>query len=158
MKNIKQNRTSGIVINDTFLRLFLSSTLFRKGSNTKNEDNAPTWLRIDDVHIVTFVFLSIGSKRRRSVYLIERIPIRTANADAIETLTTAVIKTLLKPFLDIKSVVPIKNTNEYQIGVAINMFVWIALELTEADSMQINTSPIEKITKNKVPRGFPRAV
>lgn len=123
IKNIKQNKTKGIVINDTFLRLFLSSTLLKKGSNVKNDDNAPIWLRIDDVHIDTFVFFNIGSKRRKSVYLIERIPIKTARADAMETLTIAVIKTLLKPFLDIKRAVPIKNINEYQMGVFINIFV-----------------------------------
>lgn len=158
IKNIKQNKTKGIVINDIFLRLILSSILFKKGSNTKNDDNAPIWLKMDDVHIVIFVSFNIGSKWRKLVYLIERTPIKTAKADAIETLTIDVIKTLLKPFLDIKSVVPIKNINEYQIGVPINIFVWIALELTEAHSMQINISPIEKISKNKFPRGFPRAL
>ena len=158
MKNIEQNKTIGIVINDTFLILFLSSILFKKGSKVKNDDNAPIWLKIDDVHIFAFVFFNIGSKRSKSVYLIERIPIKTARADAIETLTTAVIKTLLKPFFDIKSAVPIKNISEYQIGVSINIFVWIALELTEADSIQINISPIEKIIKNKFPMGFPRVL
>lgn len=158
MKNTRQNKTKGIVINDTFLRLILSSILFKNGSNIKNDDNAPIWLKIDDIHMVPVVSFNIGSKRSRSVYLIESTPIKTAKDEAILILTIDVIKTLLKPFLDIKSVVPIKNTKEYQIGVPINMFVWIALELTEADSIQTKIRPIEKTTKNKVPRGFPRVI
>ena len=42
MKNIKQNKTIGIIISDVFFRFFLSLILFKKGSNIKNDENEPS--------------------------------------------------------------------------------------------------------------------
>lgn len=158
IKNIKQNKTIGIIIKDVFLIFFLSLILSKKGSSIKNDENAPNWLKMDVVHVFIDVFFNRGKRWRKSVYLIDNSIINTDNKDEMVTLIIVVIKTLLNPFLDIKSAVPTKNNSEYQIGVLIKIFVWIALELTVADSIQANIRHIENINKNKFPKCFPRAV
>lgn len=123
IKKIMQNKTIIIVGIDVFINLFLSLILFKKGSKTKNDEIAPILLTIDVVHVFKVVFFSIGKRRDKSVYFIERIIRKTDKIDKKVTLITDVIKTLLKPFFDINKAVPIKNTSEYQIGVFINIFV-----------------------------------
>ena len=152
MKNIKQNKTIGIIISDVFFRFFLSLILFKKGSNIKNDENEPI---IDVVHVFIETFFNIGRRCRKLVYFIDNNIITIDSIDSILTLIIVVIKTLLNPFLDINKAVPIKNNSEYQIGVFMNMFVCIELELTVAHSIHASTRHRENMNKNKFPKCLP---
>ena len=94
-------------------------------------------------------FFNIGRRCRKLVYFIDNNIITIDSIDSILTLIIVVIKTLLNPFLDINKAVPIKNNSEYQIGVFMNMFVCIELELTVAHSIHASTRHRENMNKNK---------
>ena len=100
-------------------------------------------------------FFNIGRRCRKLVYFIDNNIITIDSIDSILTLIIVVIKTLLNPFLDRNKAVPIKNNSEYQIGVFMNMFVCIELELTVAHSIHASTRHRENMNKNKFPKCLP---